>query len=84
MARITTQTCKTHQHDDGTIHALSSDGQAVYTVTLGPTPTCTCTAGQYGRRCKHVATAEQRYPHFIPAPWATQRPAARVSDLYAA
>jgi hypothetical protein len=59
-----------HQHTDGTIHALSSDGVKRYVVTLGDQPSCTCIAGQNGRRCYHLATAQARFGAFFTAPWA--------------
>src|SRR6266536_1928780 len=59
-----------HQHADGAIHALSSDGHTRYAVILGDSPRCTCPAGQNGRRCYHVATALARYGAFYTAPWA--------------
>src|SRR4051794_11923101 len=59
-----------HQHGDGTIHALSSDGVTRYVVTLGDVPSCTCPAGRNGRRCYHVATALARFGAFYAAPWA--------------
>jgi SWIM zinc finger len=66
----------THQHADGTIHALSgTDGQTVYVVRLGDTPSCTCPAGTNGRRCYHVATALAKYGAFYTAPWAVIVPA---------
>jgi hypothetical protein len=65
-----------HRHDDtGAIHALSSNGHTRYVVTLGDQPTCTCPAGQNGRRCYHVADALRRFPAFYSAPWAVIVPA---------
>src|SRR5438105_4836988 len=67
---------QTHQHADGTIHALSgTDGRSVYVVRLGDAPSCTCPAGKQGRRCYHVATALSRYGAFYRVPWAVIVPA---------
>ena len=76
---------RTHQHPDGTVHALSSDGVTCYTVGL-EAGSCTCPAGSNGRRCYHLATARRRYPSFYPAPWPASakaaRPHATAADLY--
>src|SRR5258708_3737244 len=68
----------THRHEDtGVIHALSSNGVTVYVVRIGIDSSCTCPAGRNGRRCYHVATAEQRYPGLYRAPWAVLVPETR-------
>lgn len=41
----------------GVFVAVSSDGTRFY-VADAVSGTCTCTAGQYGRRCYHLAAAE--------------------------
>ncbi|SRR5579883_1261430 len=66
---------KLHQHSDGTIHALSSNGVTRYVVTLGDTPSCTCPAGVNGRFCYHLATALTRFPAFYTRPAAVIVPA---------
>lgn len=71
----------------GAIEALSSNGRDIYQVTIGEHPSCTCPAGQNGRRCYHLAGAEQRYPAFYPVPTRFREPApkprADASLLYA-
>jgi hypothetical protein len=50
MARTRTpKVAPIHRHDDGTIHALSSDGHTVYVVRIGEQVSCTCPAGRNGR-----------------------------------
>lgn len=85
----TPKVAKLHRHQDGTIHALSSNGATCYTVSLGAQTSCTCIAGQNGRHCYHVQTAATRYGNaafFAPvvAAWrAVDRTVGDVSDLYA-
>jgi hypothetical protein len=59
-----------HRHDDGTMHAKSSDGKTVYTITntAAGAWSCTCPAGRNGRTCYHVTTAMQRFAGFFPLP----------------
>jgi hypothetical protein len=76
---------KTHRHENGVIHALSSDGTTCYTVSLGTTASCTCPAGQSNRPCYHVATASIRYGNtgfFSPVKKVEAAPVACVGDLY--
>lgn len=64
-----------HLHDDGTIHALSSDGRTRYVVRLGDSPSCTCLGFQHHGRCYHLATALTRFPSFYSRPAAVIVPA---------
>lgn len=68
--QATPKVAPVHQHDDGTIHALSSNGATCYVVKLGDAPSCTCPAGRNGRACYHLATAKARFGAFYAAPWA--------------
>jgi hypothetical protein len=76
---------KTHRHENGVIHALSSNGQTCYTVSLGAQTSCTCPAGQSNRPCYHVQTASIRYGNtgfFSPVKKPAVASVACVGDLY--
>lgn len=72
-----------HQHQDGTIHALGSDGRTTYIVQLGAESSCTCRGWVFNGKCYHMDSARARFGAFVPAPWATKRAAASVDLLYA-
>lgn len=57
----TPKQAKLRQHPDGRIEALSSDGHAIYRVTVAGAGSCTCPAGQRGALCYHLRTARERY-----------------------
>jgi hypothetical protein len=59
-----------HQHDAGTVCALSSDGHTRYVVRLGDAPSCTCKGFQHHGHCYHLDTALARFGAFYTAPWA--------------
>jgi len=63
-----TRLAKVWREHDGTIRALSRDGYSIYRVRTGPGAFCTCTAGYYGLRCYHLASAEQSLAMFWPLP----------------
>jgi SWIM zinc finger len=56
------------QLPSGTIQALSSDGETIYTVTLGSNPTCECKGYQYRGHCRHIASAIAALPAFYKRP----------------
>ncbi len=64
----TPKVAKLHQHPDGTIHSLSSNGRTVYVVTLGDHPACTCPGFTHHGHCYHLATALTRFPAFYTRP----------------
>jgi hypothetical protein len=65
--------------------AVSSDGTVLYEVNP-VAATCTCKAGQYGRRCYHLASAEALSGYTAPAPRRHVEPVelARPVDPFAA
>src|SRR5947209_5455178 len=66
---------KLHRHDNGAIHALSSNGRSVYVVRIGEQVSCTCPGFTHCGRCYHVANAVQRFAAFWPRPVAVIVPA---------
>ena len=64
---------KLHRHEDGRVHALSSDGHTAYVVrnTADGAWCCTCPAGRNERRCYHVTTAMLRFGGFFACPAVT-------------
>lgn len=59
-----------HQHPNGTMHALSSDGRTVYTVrnTAAGSWECSCLGWVNHGHCYHAAGAAQRFGGYFARP----------------